>query len=202
MDERCMLICVEQILGPYLMVNPPPPGIQPVILLNAYRCHMMASVVNRISNLGIEVIHIPGGCMGLCQPLDIGVNKPFKQRICHLWEEWMMAMLDRYGVTREATRKEVAEWMVSIYWNMVGSKILKNAWQKVGFDWFEGVGDDDNDDNADGNGDGDNNGNGDYNNEDDDVNVNFIFNDGKGDEDDINEDIAEEGWNIVDEGGA
>ncbi len=60
MDEQCMLIWVKQILSLYLMVNPLSPGIQPVILLNSYRCHMMALVVNKISNLGIEVIHIPG----------------------------------------------------------------------------------------------------------------------------------------------
>ncbi len=46
MDERCMLIWVKQILGSYLVVILPPPGIQPVILLDAYRCHMMALVVN------------------------------------------------------------------------------------------------------------------------------------------------------------
>jgi hypothetical protein len=61
MDEWCMILWVDQILGPYLTVNLPPPGIQPVILLEAYRCHMMASVVAKISKLGIEVIHIPGG---------------------------------------------------------------------------------------------------------------------------------------------
>jgi hypothetical protein len=54
---------------------------------------MMALVVNIISELEIKVIHIPGGCTALCQPLDIGVNKPFKQHIRHLWEEWMMEML-------------------------------------------------------------------------------------------------------------
>jgi hypothetical protein len=35
MDERCMLMWVEEIFGPYLLANPPPPGIQPVILLDA-----------------------------------------------------------------------------------------------------------------------------------------------------------------------
>ncbi len=70
-DEQCMLIWVKQILGPYLVVNPPSPGIQPVILLNAYCCYMMASVVNKVTNLGIKVIHIPGRCTGLCQPLDV-----------------------------------------------------------------------------------------------------------------------------------
>ncbi len=75
MDERCMLMWVDEILSPYLVANPPPPGIQPIILFDSYRCYMMALVVNKISNSGIEVIHIPGGCMALCQPLNIGVNK-------------------------------------------------------------------------------------------------------------------------------
>ena len=78
MDKCCMLIWVEQILGPYLVVNMPPPGVQPVILLISYQCHMMTLVVSKISALGVEVIHIPGGCTGLCQPLDVGVNRPFK----------------------------------------------------------------------------------------------------------------------------
>jgi hypothetical protein len=140
--------------------------------------------------------------MGLCQLLDIGVNKPFKQCIRHLWEEWMMEMLDRDGVICEGTHEEVAEWMASVYWNMVGNKILENAWRKTGFDWFEGVGDDIKDDNADGDGYGNNDGDGNYGNKGKDANVDFIFNDGKGNEDDIDEDVAKEGWDIVDEGGA
>ncbi len=113
-----------------------------------------------------------------------------------------MEMLDRDGAIRKATHKEVAEWSTSVYWDMVGSKILKNAWRKTGFDWFEGVGDNDNNDNVDGNGDGNNNGDGDYDNEDDNANIDFVFNDGKGNEDDIDKDVAKEGWNIVDEGRA
>ncbi len=200
-DERCMLIWFQQILGPYLVVNPPPPGNQPAILLDAYCCHMMASVVKKKIDLGIEVIHIPGGCTGLCQLLNIGVNKPFKQRIHHLWEEWMIEMLDKDSTICEAMCKEVAEWMVGVHWDMVGSKILKNAWGKTGFDWFEGISDNNNDDNADGDGDGNNDNHGDYNKEDDDANINFVFDNGKGDEDDINEDVADKAYNIVDKGG-
>ncbi len=139
MDEHCMMLWVDQILGPYLVVNPLPPGIQPVILLDAYRCHMMALVVTKISGLGIEVIHIPGKCTSLCQPLDIGVNKPFKHRVRDLWE-WMMDMLDKEGEICDAMRKVVAEWMAIVYWQMMRSKILKNAWQKTGYHWFKGVG--------------------------------------------------------------
>ncbi len=55
-----------------------------------------------------------------------------------------MDMLDKEGEICYATRKEVAEWTTIAYWQMVGSKILKNAWWKMGYDWFEGVGDDNN----------------------------------------------------------
>ena len=44
---------------------------------------------------------------------------------------------------------------------MVGSKILKNARRKMGYDWFEGVGDDDSNNNANGNGNSDGNDDGD-----------------------------------------
>ncbi len=65
MDERCMLVWVHECLGSYLNLCPPPAGIVPVILLDSYRCYMMDSVINAIKDLGIEVIHIPGGCTGL-----------------------------------------------------------------------------------------------------------------------------------------
>ena len=45
---------------------------------------MMSSVVHKIQDLGVEIEHIPGGCKGLCQPIDVGVRKPFKTRICRL----------------------------------------------------------------------------------------------------------------------
>ena len=36
----------------------------------------MASVVNEMQALGVEVEHIPAGSTYLCQPVDIGINKP------------------------------------------------------------------------------------------------------------------------------
>ena len=72
MDERCMLIWVDEVFGAYLVANPPPEGVQPVLLLDSYRCHMMASVVSRIEAMGVHVIHITGGCTGMCQRVDSG----------------------------------------------------------------------------------------------------------------------------------
>ena len=130
---------VDNVLSAYLLANPPLEGVIPVLLLDSYRCHMMASVVSRIEALGVEVIHIPGGCTGLCQPLDVGVNRAFKARVRRMWEEWLTNLLEETDTVRDATCEEVSEWMAAVYWELVGSRILRNCWHKTGFDWFPGL---------------------------------------------------------------
>ena len=88
MDEEAMIQWVDEILAPHIELCPP--GIVPLLALDSYRCHMMASVVHRIQNLGVEVEHIPGGCTSLCQPLDVGLNKPLKSYIKTEWNDWML----------------------------------------------------------------------------------------------------------------
>ena len=88
MDERVMLMWVEMVLKPY--VDTALDNMVPILFLDSYHCHMMNSVVNAIQYLGVEVKHIPGGCTSLCQPVDIGINKPFKAFLCEAWEKWMI----------------------------------------------------------------------------------------------------------------
>ena len=110
---------VDEIFSPYLAANPPPEGVQPVLLLDSYRCHMMASVVSRIEALGVLVIHIPGGCTGLTQPLDVGINRSFKARCRRRWEDWLINLLDTTDKVRDATREEVSEWVAEVFWEFV-----------------------------------------------------------------------------------
>jgi hypothetical protein len=76
--------------------------------------------------------------------------------------------------------------MAIVYWQMMGSKILKNAWWKMGYDWFNGEGDNNNNDNT-----GDNNNIGDFddeydigNNDEDKSDCNNEYDDNKSDFDD------------------
>ena len=57
------------------------PSVEPpILILDAYRMHQMGSIVNQIRSMGmgIEVVHIPAGCMYMCQPTNVGINKPTK----------------------------------------------------------------------------------------------------------------------------
>ena len=71
---------------------------------------MMNLVVNAIQDLGVEVEHIPGGCTSLCQPVDIGINKPFKAFLCKACEMWMIDEGTRCGTTSPPTRELIAKW--------------------------------------------------------------------------------------------
>jgi hypothetical protein len=136
MDEAVMLAWVDGPLKAY--VHTAPDGIVPLLILDSYRCHMMASVVQRIQEMGVEVIHIPGGCTGLCQPVDVGFNKPFKDRLRRLWIEWMIDEGLATGNTISPTRKVVAEWIDAVMEEMKNENtIVKNAWLKTGFEWFQ-----------------------------------------------------------------
>ena len=131
MDERVTLRWVEDVLALYVALAPP--GIIPVILLDSFRCHIMASVVNVIQDLGCKVVHIPGSCTGLVQPLDVGYNKLFKMRIRTAWEEYMINNMCVNGTIALSLREEVSHWISEAYWDLEGSPIFKNAWLKTGY---------------------------------------------------------------------
>ena len=97
---------------------------------------MMASVTDAIAKLGIEIIHIPGGCTGLTQPLDVGINKPFKSRVRVLWEEWMINKIDCTGLVYAPTREDISGWVAEFVWGLNGRISCEThgeRWGTIGF---------------------------------------------------------------------
>ena len=81
--------------------------------------------------------HIPGGCTSLCQPVDVGFNKPFKDRMRKQWLSWMIAEGVIHGTTKPPSRRDVAGWVDRAMAEMKGKEqIIKNAWRKTGYEWF------------------------------------------------------------------
>lgn len=131
MDEGVMLQWVEQVLKPWAAEVPE--GEIPYLLLDSYKCHLMSSVVTAIQELGIEVEHIPGGLTGLVQPVDVGINKPFKNRIRRMWEEYM---LENLAVkTKPPARQTVVDWCLDSLADL-GEGIIKSAWLSSHFSYF------------------------------------------------------------------
>ena len=125
---------VQKILQPY--IDGAPPGVIPILFLDSYCCHMMESVVVRIQELGVEQVeHIPGGCTYLCQPVDVGVNKPFKARIRQEWENHMVAQGLNYEATPSPKRIDIVNWAIKGLENL-SEEIICNAWRSSEYTWF------------------------------------------------------------------
>ena len=134
MDESMMNKWIDLVLIPWK--NSRDPSITPLLILDAYRIHMMGSIVNRIQALGIEVQHIPAGCTYLCQPVDVGINRSIKKAMTEQWEEWMIHGGGvEGGIAKTPTRRQVAEWIVGSYRN-ISEQTARNAWKKRGYQWF------------------------------------------------------------------
>jgi hypothetical protein len=133
MDESMMSVWIEKCLLPWKETLPP--GVTPLLILDSFRVHMMGSVVEKIQGIGIEVQYIPGGCTYLCQPIDVGVNKPIKNKMADKWEDWLEEEEVQNGKALMTPSCElIASWVVETYW-MLDAEKCKNAWRKKGFEW-------------------------------------------------------------------
>ncbi len=90
----------------------------------------------KIQGLGIEVQHIPRGCTYLCQPIDVGINRPIKAALVDMWEDWLeMEVLENDGVFQIQTPSLEfnANRVVEVYL-MLDEEKCKNAWRKKRFE--------------------------------------------------------------------
>jgi hypothetical protein len=52
-------------------------------------CPQLEAFMFKIHKQGIQLTNmiVPAGCTYLCQPVDVGVNKPIKTRLNKMWED-------------------------------------------------------------------------------------------------------------------
>ena len=89
-------------------------------------------MVDSIAELGVEVQFVPGG---LCQAVDVGVNKPFKNRMCVMWEEYMLEEGLQQLKTCPPTQPKMVHWCVDALQDLP-EDLVKNAWRHGEYSWF------------------------------------------------------------------
>jgi hypothetical protein len=71
-------------------------NLKSLLMLDSCRAHITPEIktnVNKYSKMAI----IPGSLMKKLQPLDIMVNKPFKDQLRAKWENWMMGGIHEHN---------------------------------------------------------------------------------------------------------
>ncbi len=128
-DERLMNIWVEQIWRPYIERLG---GQRSILLLDEFRCHTQPQVADQCAELGTMIKVIPGGYTSVLQVVDVGINKPFKDRFKSLFQEWQLENYDaNNAVVPEPSRMEILQW-VEASWNGISGESILNTYQHVG----------------------------------------------------------------------
>ncbi|KAM7297194.1 Pogo transposable element with KRAB domain [Ixodes scapularis] len=62
---------------------------QSMLVLDSFRGHITDRVKKTVANAGCDLVIIPGGMTSILQPLDVVLNKPFKDRVGVLYNDWL-----------------------------------------------------------------------------------------------------------------
>ena len=81
-DEVVVLCWITRVLRPFVESVI---GTTICLVIDSYSAHRTDSVLGALQSLGVHVLFIPGGLTGYIQPLDVGVNAPFKHWIRETW---------------------------------------------------------------------------------------------------------------------
>jgi len=60
-----------------------------MMVFDSFRGHLEESVKTKFRDSVIDLAVIPGGLTSICQPLDVTINKPFKDNLRKEWHVWM-----------------------------------------------------------------------------------------------------------------
>jgi len=113
-----------------------PENIKKLILIDKCSSHQKASVIDQLKKDSF-VEFIPAGCTSLVQPLDLCINKPFKDELKRLYEKWLLD----YGLTDKNKTKKgyikapssilILKW-VMIAWSAIDSDLIVKSFKYAG----------------------------------------------------------------------
>ena len=98
------------------------------LLLNVCTVHMTSNVRSALQRCNTEVDYLPRGYTARLQPLDVGINGPFKGYIRQSNETFLVNTNGKANVHR----RNVSRW-IDDDWKKVSKTTIQNAWKKSGY---------------------------------------------------------------------
>ena len=97
------------------------------LIFDSFSGHKTAPVKEKLT--GISHTYVPAGCTSKCQPLDVGVNKPFKDRLKKYWDDYVSQdRLTRMGNYEPPSTELVLRW-IDTAWKDISVQTIKNSFK-------------------------------------------------------------------------
>lgn len=62
-----------------------------------------------------KALLVPAGCTSLVQPLDVSLNKPFKNKMRDEWKRWLDVPVEEQQLTKSGKRQRVNSLMPDLF---------------------------------------------------------------------------------------
>jgi DDE superfamily endonuclease len=106
-----------------------------MVLLDLGPAHAKTEIVDRIAEYQGHVEFIPAHTTSVLQVMDVGINKPFKNRIKDEYDEWFHNNHDN-DVRARPQRQDVARW-IETAWSVIRPTTITNTWRHIGWNFNE-----------------------------------------------------------------
>jgi hypothetical protein len=104
-----------------------------MLVLDAFKGHLTEKVKTVASNLlNMELVITPGGMTSQLQVLDVVVNKPFEDRLRHLYGEWLLSgncPLTPAGNIRRSSEALLGQW-IKTAWDDISPESIVMGFKK------------------------------------------------------------------------
>ncbi|KAJ1202141.1 hypothetical protein NDU88_005942 [Pleurodeles waltl] len=105
-----------------------------LLVWDMFRAHTSDDIKILAKSSQVTLAVIPGGLTSVLQPLDVCLNKPFKDRVRKMWCEWMssgQARLTKGGNMMKPDIELIAKWFRDA-WEEIPEDMVKHAFKKCG----------------------------------------------------------------------
>ena len=93
----------------------------------------MDSIITRLKEHNTDVAVIPMGLTSQLQPLDVSLNKPFKDNVRVLWSEWIAGDTDheftKGGNLKKPSISLWCQWVLKV-WERIDTAIVRKSFKK------------------------------------------------------------------------
>ncbi|GFS56714.1 pogo transposable element with KRAB domain [Trichonephila clavipes] len=129
MDKNGVKLWIKNIWQrhPETLRNP-----QSILVWDMFRSHLTDNTKKLLTECNTDIAVIPGGLTSLVQPLDMCINKPFKQNLKRQRNIWMLEgekSFTKGGQMRHASLEIVCEWIIKA-WNEIKPDLIQKSIKK------------------------------------------------------------------------
>ena len=125
MNEELTLRWINEIVGTFAFNKR-------LLAWDSYEAHITEDVKLRLKEINTESVIVPGGCTKHIQAPDVVWNKPFKQKVAELHDEWLSNGVYEFtesGNMKPVARRLVLDWILTA-WKALPKEMVESSFKK------------------------------------------------------------------------